>query len=86
MNEFIHNGNDSISEIEYPGNFAWEKPGIGKNIFTLFLIGLVFNIALLSLENVRLKLKKVYSIMYKYWTHLRKNPGIITYIINYTTK
>lgn len=74
--------------LEYPGNYAWKKPGIGKNLFTLFIIGLVFNLTILSLENIKHKLKNIYSVIYKYWTHNwihigRKNPGTSKYRANF---
>lgn len=62
------------NHLTYEGNYSWEQPGIGRNLFVLFVVGFISNVTLLSVENIIYKSRKAFKIIKKYWSHSKKKP------------
>lgn len=62
--------------------FNWERPGIGQNLFTLFVVGLCSSLVLYSIEFIFDKERKFMNVVYKYWHYLGVKPGTFYFLIN----
>lgn len=61
---------------EWKGDhYSWTRPGIGRHLFFMALVGLIGNLLLLNIEFIISKWKKFHHIFATYYISLRSRPG-----------